>query len=94
MKLDVKHIAKLANLPINKDEEKKLDSELSETLAYIERLQEVNTKDVEPTAHVTGLENVTREDKPLKSLTQKQALSNTKKQYKGFFEVDAILDND
>ena len=78
----------------DKSEEKKLDSELNETLSYIEMLQEVNTKNVEPKAHVTGLENVTREDKPFKSLTQKQALSNTEKQYNGFFEVDAILDND
>jgi len=62
MKLDIKHIAKLANLPINQQEEKKLDKQLNETLDYIEMLQEVNTDAVQPTAHVTGLENVTRED--------------------------------
>ena len=94
MKLDVKHIAKLANLPINGDEEKKLEKQLSETLTYIEILQEVDTKNVEPTAHVTGLENVTREDTPYPSLTQEQALMNTKKQHEGFFKVEAILDND
>ena len=94
MKLDVTHIAKLANLPLNQKEEKKLESQLNETLSYIEILQEVDTKDIEPTAHVTGLENITREDKSSESLTQKQALSNAKKQYNGSFEVNAILDND
>ena len=94
MKLDVKHIAKLANLTISASEEKKLESQLTETLDYIASLEEIDTKNVEPTAHVTGLENITREDTPRPSLSQKQALSNAKKHYNGFFEVDAILDND
>jgi len=94
MKLDVKHIAKLANLPITKDEEKKFESQLNETLSYVEILKEVDTKNIEPTAHVTGLENITREDTTKPSLSQLQALSNTKKKHNGFFIVDAILEND
>lgn len=94
MKLNVKHIAQLANLPISQEEEKKLENQLTETLKYIDILQEVDTTDVKPTAHVTGLENVTREDISQSSLSQQQALSNVKKQYEGFFEVEAILDND
>jgi len=94
MKLDIKHIARLANLPINPQEEKKLENQLNETLNYIEILQQVDTEKVQPTAHVTGLENVTREDNSAPSLTQKQALSNAKKVTDGFFEVEAILDND
>jgi aspartyl-tRNA(Asn)/glutamyl-tRNA(Gln) amidotransferase subunit C len=94
MKLDVKHIAKLANLSVTKEEETKLETQLSETLNYIEILKEVDTKNVEPIAHVTGLENVIREDKTSPSLSQKQALANAKKQHNGFFIVDAILEND
>lgn len=94
MKLNIKHIAKLANLPITQEEEKKLDKQLLETLHYVEILKEIDTAHVEPTAHVTGLENVTREDKALPSLSQEEALFNTTKSNKGFFEVDAILDND
>ena len=94
MKLDIKHIAKLANLPITQEEEKKLASQLNETLDYIAVLQEIDTEKVAPTAHVTGLENITREDVASPSLSQKQALSNAKNEYKGFFEVDAILDNE
>ena len=93
MKLNIKHIAKLANLPINPKEEEKMEAQLIETLNYVEMLTEIDTKNIEPTAHVTGLENVTREDKAAPSLTQKQALSNTTKTYNGFFVVNAILDN-
>lgn len=94
MKLDVKHIAKLADLPLSQSDEKKLESQLTETLNYIDILSQVDTNDVHPTAHVTGLENVKREDIAQPSLTQKQALSNTKKHHNGFFLVNAILDND
>jgi aspartyl-tRNA(Asn)/glutamyl-tRNA(Gln) amidotransferase subunit C len=94
MKLDVSHIAKLANLPLTDEEKNKFEKQLDETLKYIENLQEVDTKNVKPTAHVTGLENVTREDVAGESLEQKQALANTKKTHEGFFQVDAILDNE
>ena len=94
MQLNIKHIAKLANLPLSDKEEKKIEKQLDETLKYIDILQEVDTKNVMPTAHVTGLENVTREDTTTASLSQDQALANTKKTNQGFFEVEAILDNE
>lgn len=92
MKLNIPHVAKLANLPITSEEEKLLEKQLSETLTYVEMLQEIDTKQVEPTAQVTGLENVLREDVSNASLTQDQAISNAKKQHEGFFAVDAILE--
>ena len=94
MKLNINHIAKLANLPITQAEEKKLETQLEETLTYVEILKEIDTTKVKPTDHVTGLENITREDKTRPSLSQNEALSNTTKASNGFFEVDAILDND
>lgn len=94
MKLDISHIAKLANLPLSDEEQTKLEKQLEDTLSYIENLQEVNTKNIYPTAHVTGLENVTREDTTADSLEQKQALANAKSTHDGFFQVNAILDNE
>ncbi len=93
MKIDVKHIAHLAELPLKDEEIKKLEVQLESTLDYIQQLDEVNTKDVEPTSQVTGLENITREDTEKESLTQEQALSNSDKTYDGLFMVKGILDN-
>jgi aspartyl-tRNA(Asn)/glutamyl-tRNA(Gln) amidotransferase subunit C len=93
MKINVPHVAKLANLLLSDDEIKKFDKQLAETLKYVENMAEIDTKNIKPTSHVTGLENITREDVAQPSLTQKQALSNAKKTYNGSFEVDAILDN-
>ena len=94
MKINVSHVAKLANLPLTESEEKKFDSQLGSILEYVEKLQEVATENVEPTSQVTGLENVTREDTPAASFTQKEALSNTKNTHNGHVKVKAILDND
>ena len=92
MKINVKHVAKLANLPLSKNEEKKFKKQLSEIISYVEKLEEVNTKNLEITSQVTGLENIIREDEISQSITQEEALSNTKKKYNGYFEVDAIFD--
>lgn len=94
MKIDVKHVAKLANLPLSKEEEEKFDKQLAETLDYVSRLEEIDTKNVEPTSQVTGLENVVREDKPSPSLSQEEVLQNAKSKHNGFFKVPAILENE
>jgi len=92
MKIDVTHIAKLADLPLAQSEKEKFGKQLSEILSYIEKLKEVDTKKVEITSQVTGLENVTREDEAKPSLSQNEALSNAKSQHNGLFKVKAILE--
>lgn len=94
MKLDVKHIAKLANLTLSEDEEEKFEKQLEETVEYIEGLSEVDTSGVHPTSQVTGLENVTREDEVIPSISQEEALKNAKSTHKGFFKVKGILQSE
>lgn len=94
MKIDVKHTAKLANLPLHKDEEEKFEKQLSEVLHMIEKLNEVDTKDVAPTSQVTGLENVTREDEAHPSFSQDEALSNAKATHNGLFQVKGIFEEE
>ncbi len=61
-KEQVKHIAELARLDVAEEELEKYSEQLTGILEFIEKLQEVNTDDVEPTAQVTGMENIFRED--------------------------------
>lgn len=88
----VKHVAKLANLTLNDEEVDKLGEQLSETLDYIEQLNEIDTEQVEPTHSVTGLSNVMRVDETEPSLSQEQALQNAKSVEKGQFKVKAIFE--
>jgi len=91
MKIDVKHVAKLANLKISGSDIKKFEKQLSLILGHINKLQKVNTEKVFETSQVTGLENVTRNDETSPSLSQEEALSNTKSQHNGLFKVKGIL---
>ncbi|PIR49728.1 Asp-tRNA(Asn)/Glu-tRNA(Gln) amidotransferase GatCAB subunit C [Candidatus Peregrinibacteria bacterium CG10_big_fil_rev_8_21_14_0_10_54_7] len=59
---DVRHIAKLARLHLREEEVEKFSKELTSILQYVEKLQTVDTKGVEPTAQVAGLANVFRKD--------------------------------
>lgn len=63
-KQQTNHIANLARIDFSNKEIDKLSNELSAILDYIEKLESCDTSKVEPTAQVTGLENVMREDKP------------------------------
>ena len=62
-KQQIEHIAKLARLELTDQELKKYGEQLSGVLNYIDKLKEVDVSQVEPTAQVTGLTNVWREDK-------------------------------
>jgi len=61
-KEEIQHIADLARLDLSEAEFEKYGNQLSGVLGYIDQLQDVNTDDIEPTAQVTGLENVYRND--------------------------------
>src|SRR5258708_30550663 len=91
-KIDIKHIAKLANLPISDEKLSKFEKQLEETLLHVDRLQEIDTSKVTGTSEVTNLTNVTREDVIVPSLTQEEALQNAKKTHNGLFVVPVILE--
>jgi len=61
-KKEVEHVAKLARLGLTEKEEEKFSKELSAILDFVEKLNEAKTDKVEPTAQVTGLKNVYRQD--------------------------------
>lgn len=94
MKIDIKHIAKLANLKLKSSEEQKFEKQLGEIVSYVEKLKEVDTENIEITSQVTGFENVVREDKSAPSLSQEEVLSGTKSKHNGLFKVDAILESE
>ncbi len=66
-KKEVKHIAQLARLQLNEEEEERFANELSSILDYVEKLKELDTEKVEPTSHPFDSVNVVREDVVQKS---------------------------
>jgi aspartyl-tRNA(Asn)/glutamyl-tRNA(Gln) amidotransferase subunit C len=96
VKINVKHVAKLANLILAPGEEEKFAGQFADTLTTVGLINELDTSQIGITTQVTGLENITREDAVDSSrmLTQEQALSNASKTYNGYFVVPAIFQNE
>lgn len=93
MKIDIKKVAKLANLTLTPNEESEFDKQLNDIVGYIEKLNSVDTSDIDPTAQVTGLKNKRRNDDFADdNLSQGDALSGSKKTYNGLFVVDKLVD--
>jgi aspartyl-tRNA(Asn)/glutamyl-tRNA(Gln) amidotransferase subunit C len=87
----VRHVAKLANLPLTEEEEEKFSTQLSAVLEYIDKLNQVETKGVDPTYNTSGNVSVTREDEPTDSLTQDQATKNVSNTKDGFFVTKGVF---
>jgi aspartyl-tRNA(Asn)/glutamyl-tRNA(Gln) amidotransferase subunit C len=64
--------------------------QLSGILAHIDRLKELDTEAIPPTAQVVEVANTLREDVPRPGLTQEEALANAPAAVDGFFRVPAI----
>jgi len=91
MTINVSHVAKLTGLNIKEKDLEVFQKQLQEILNYIEKLNLADTKNIKETSQVTNLENVKREDETSPSLTQEEALSNSKSTQNGLFKVKGIL---
>ena len=88
----VAHVARLARLALDADEQQRLTEQLNAILAYMEQLNEAPTENVEPTAHVFDLVNVYRADEPRRTLPTDAALSNAPETKQRFFVVPRIVE--
>ena len=91
-KQEVEHVAKLARLELAEGETDKLIDQLSNILTYVETLNGLDTKGVEPTSHVLDIKNVTRDDVSVPSLSQEQALANAPEKAAGHYKVPKIIE--
>jgi aspartyl-tRNA(Asn)/glutamyl-tRNA(Gln) amidotransferase subunit C len=92
-KKDVRHVADLAKLKLTSPEISKYQKQLSDVVAYVSELSEVDTSGVEPTSQTTGLTNIQRQDEvKAEGLTWEEALAGTEKTHNGFFVVPQVFD--
>jgi aspartyl-tRNA(Asn)/glutamyl-tRNA(Gln) amidotransferase subunit C len=91
-KISVEHIANLARLAVTEEEKKLFGRQLDGILTYVEKLNEIDTKDIEPTSHVLSLDNVVREDVHADSLPREDALGNAPDHTDKFYRVPKIIE--
>jgi aspartyl-tRNA(Asn)/glutamyl-tRNA(Gln) amidotransferase subunit C len=91
---EVEYVAKLANLAITEGEKKMFIEQLNSILEYVEQLNSLDTRDVEPTAQVvyTQEQNFSlREDEPCMTFSQEESLDNGPSVGAGYFKVPKVI---
>ena len=88
---EVEHVAMLARLNIPGEELEAYTRQLDDILKSIQKLEELDTTEVEPTAHVLPVHNVFREDRVQKGIDREAALKGAPEVEEGQFKVPKIV---
>ena len=92
-KTQVRKVAKLSRLELTEPEVEEFTGQLSAILDYVEKMNELDTTDIEPLAHCLPISNVLREDCARESLGTEKVLANAPQRDGEFFKVPKILDD-
>lgn len=88
----VRQVAALARLEFSPQEEERLTRELNRILEYMEKLGELDTAQVEPTAHVMPLANAFGADEAEVFPGIAELLAPADPRDEGYFRVPRIID--
>ena len=88
----VKKVAKLARIKVDLSEEENLKNELNNILEWVDKLQKVDTKNIEPMLSVSNEPMPMREDKVTSKLENNEILSNAPEKKAGFFVVPKVVE--
>jgi len=89
-KKDVEHVAKLARIELSEEETEKFTKQLGDIIKYVDQLNEVDTKGIEPMAHPYPLVNITRKDVVNHKISKDELLKNAPEEENSFFKVPKI----
>lgn len=88
----VEHVAHLARIELKNQELEKFSQQLQGILDFIDKLKEIEIKDIPPTSHILPISNVLREDVNKESLIPEKALLNSPNKQAGFFAVPKVIE--
>ncbi len=87
----VGQLAHLARLHFNNEEKAEIKQDLQRMIAFVEKLNEVDTNGIEPLLHMGAEINVLREDDVKGSITRREALMNAPVTDDVFFKVPKVI---
>jgi aspartyl-tRNA(Asn)/glutamyl-tRNA(Gln) amidotransferase subunit C len=88
---ETKHIAGLARVGVTEKDLDKFSHDLSAILDWMKQLEELNLENVEPTAHISGVKDVLRQDKINEFLDEKEIIKLFPEEKDGYNKVKSIL---
>lgn len=89
---EVEKIAALSRLSLSDEEKKEYQHHLEEVLVMAQKLSELDTDNVVPTAHIQGVENVLRKDVIQESMDNEQLTANAPERENGCFIVPKVVE--
>ena len=87
----IQDIAKLSKLKFDDSAEEKMKVDLEKMLAFVDKLNEIDTKGVDPLIYMSEEVNVLREDKVTEATSQEDALKNAPEKDSDYFKVPTVL---
>jgi len=84
---EVLHVARLARLELSDDEVTRFQEQLSDILAAVSKVSELDLADVPPTAHPLAIENAWAEDEPRPCLSLDDVFANAPDRDEDYFRV-------
>ncbi len=88
----VRHVARLARLELSPDDEERLRADMDEMLAYVDKLNELDTRDVAPTTQVGEAGTPMRDDAVTNEPAADAMLANAPSRERGYFKVPKIIE--
>ena len=89
---DVRQVATLARLRLTAEEEDRLTEQLDAILRYMEKLNQLDTSNVEPFSQAVDAVNALREDKVTNRPDTEALLANAPDKDQTFFKVPKIIE--
>jgi aspartyl-tRNA(Asn)/glutamyl-tRNA(Gln) amidotransferase subunit C len=88
----VRHVARLARLELSASDEQRLRADMDEMLAYVDKLNELDTKDVAPTTQVGEAGTPMRDDEVTNQPRAEAMLANAPSRDRNYFKVPKIIE--
>jgi aspartyl-tRNA(Asn)/glutamyl-tRNA(Gln) amidotransferase subunit C len=95
MKIDTKvvdELAHLARLSYENEAKEEIVTELNKIIAFVEKLEEINTDGIEPLIYMVDETNITREDAMKQDVSQDEGLKNAPKKDSDYFRVPKVIE--
>jgi aspartyl-tRNA(Asn)/glutamyl-tRNA(Gln) amidotransferase subunit C len=89
---EVEHVALLARLNLAEEELETFTGQMDAILAYVDKLNELDTDGIVPTSHAVPMENAFRADEVRPSIGTDNALANAPDRIEGFFRVPKVIE--
>ena len=89
---EVEKIAALSRISLTEEEKTMHQQSLLEILEAAQKLSDLDTDNVEPTAHIQGIENVLRKDEITPSMDNELLTSNAPQRENGCFIVPKVVE--